>query len=88
MYWHEMPRPRKSLIFEVRSHRYLKVLSFHHSLTDVLSVIRVLNPLFKPLITGKTSYQNSTALLIGLALKDCCPSLPVSILKAPAFFLF
>ena len=68
--------------------QFSKCSVYRHSLTDVLSVIRVLNLPFNPLITGKTSYQNSTALLIGLALKDCCPSLPVSILKAPAFFFF
>ena len=33
------------------------------SLTDALSVIRNLN-IFKSLITGKTSYQNSISLLI------------------------
>ena len=50
----------------------------HLLLTDFSSVIRNLN-LFKSLITGETSYQNSTSLLIGLALRDCCPSLPVFI---------
>ena len=35
-------------------------------LTDILSVIRNLKPCLKPLITGKTSYHNSTSLLIGL----------------------
>ena len=39
---------------------------------------------FKSLITGKTSYQNSTALLIGLALISCCSSLPVSMIQDPA----
>ena len=47
-------------------------------LTDFSSVIRNLNH-FKSLITGETSYQNSTALLIGLALISCCSSLPVFI---------
>ena len=55
------------------------VCSFQGTLlTDFSSVIRNLN-LFRPLITGETSYQNSTSLLIGLALRDCCPSLPVFI---------
>ena len=35
-------------------------------LTDILSVIRNLKPCLKSLITGKTSYHNSTSLLIGL----------------------
>ena len=35
-------------------------------LTEFLSVIRNLKPCLKPLITGKTSYHNSTSLLIGL----------------------
>ena len=48
----------------------------HLLLTDFSSVIRNLNH-FKSLITGETSYQNSPSLLIGLALRDCCPSLPV-----------
>ena len=53
------------------------VCSFQGTLlTDFSSVIRNLNP-FKSLITGETSYQNSTSLLMGLALRDCCPSLPV-----------
>ena len=47
----------------------------HLLLTDCLSVIRTQN-FFWTLITGKPSV-NSTALLIGSALKDCCPSLPV-----------
>ena len=53
------------------------VCSFQGTLlTDFSSAIRNLNR-FKSLITGETSYQNSTSLLIGSALKDCCPSLPV-----------
>ena len=44
----------------------------------ILSVIKN-QKLFWSLITGKTSYYNSTALLIGLALISCCSSLPVSI---------
>ena len=39
---------------------------------------------FKSLITGKTSYQNSTALLIGLASAGCGLPLPVSMLKESA----
>ena len=35
-------------------------------LTEFLSVIRNLKPCLKSLITGKTSYHNSTSLLIGL----------------------
>ena len=35
-------------------------------LTDILSVIRNLKHCLKSLITGKTSYHNSTSLLIGL----------------------
>ena len=35
-------------------------------LTDILSVIRNLKSCLKSLITGKTSYHNSTSLLIGL----------------------
>ena len=34
--------------------------------TEFLSVIRNLKPYLKPLITGKTSYHNSTSLLIRL----------------------
>ena len=47
--------------------RYTAVItSFSsHRLLTVLSVIRNFN-LLKPLITGKTSYHNSTSLLIGL----------------------
>ena len=48
-------------------------------MTEFLSVIRNLNLLSNSLITGKTSYSNSTALLIGLAVISCCSSLPVSI---------
>ena len=46
----------------------------------VLSVIRNLN-LFNSLITGKTSYHNSTALLTGLAAISCCSSVPVSMIN-------
>ena len=52
------------------------VCSFQGTLlTDCLSVIRIQN-FFWTLITGKPSV-NSTALLNGLALTDCSPSLPV-----------
>ena len=59
----------------------------HLLLTDFSSVIRNLNP-FKSLITGETSYQNSTSLLIGLALRDCCPSLPVFIFNFDGVSVF
>ena len=60
------------------------VCSFQGTLlTDFSSVIRNLN-IFKSLITGETSYQNSTSLLIGLALISCCSSLPVFILTSAA----
>ena len=49
-------------------------------LTELLSVIKNQN-LFWSLITGKTSYHNSTALLTGLALISCCSSLPVFMIK-------
>ena len=39
--------------------------------------------LFWPLITGKTSYPNSTALLIGLTAAGCCLPLSVSMPKDP-----
>ena len=39
---------------------------------------------FAYLITGKTSYHNSTALLIGLAAISCCSSVPVSIWSSAA----
>ena len=63
------------------------VCSFQGTLlTDFSSVIRNLN-FFKSLITGETSYQNSTSLLMGLASISCCSSLPVSMPKdfAPSF---
>ena len=46
---------------------------------------------FAHLITGKTSYPNSTALLTGLAAISCCSSVPVSMLyggSGSAFFFF
>ena len=51
-----------------------------YSFLTVLSVIRNLN-LFNSLITGKTSYHNSTALLTGLAAISCCSSVPVSMIN-------
>ena len=49
-------------------HTYMYAVFKVHciTLTDILSVIRNLKPCLKPLITGKTSYHNSTSLLIGL----------------------
>ena len=68
--FHSVPaRDRKNEVLEVQC-KHL----------TVLSAIRKLN-LFSSLITGKTSYFNSTALLIGLALISCCSSLPVSMPK-------
>ena len=70
--FHSVPaRDRKNEVLEVQC-KHL----------TVLSAIRKLN-LFSPLITGKTSYFNSTALLIGLAAISCCSSLPVSIINLP-----
>ena len=53
-------------------HTYMYAVFKVHciTLTDILSVIRNLkhqiSSILKPLITGKTSYHNSTSLLIGL----------------------
>ena len=70
--FHSVPaRDRKNEVLEVQC-KHL----------TVLSAIRKLN-FFSSLITGKTSYFNSTALLIGLALISCCSSLPVSIINLP-----
>ena len=48
---------------------------------DRLSSVITYTNLFVYLITGETSYHNSTALLIGLAVTSCCSSVPVSILN-------
>ena len=75
--FHSVPaRDRKNEVLEVQC-KHL----------TVLSAIRKLN-LFSSLITGKTSYFNSTALLIGLALISCCSSLPVFILNFDSVSVF
>ena len=51
---------------------------------DRLSSVITYTNLFVYLITGETSYHNSTALLIGLAVISCCSSLPVSICSTSA----
>ena len=56
--------------------RYIKMRASH---PDRLSSVITYTNLFVYLITGETSYHNSTALLIGLAAISCCSSLPVSI---------
>ena len=48
---------------------------------DRLSSVITYTNLFVYLITGETSYHNSTALLTGLAVISCCSSVPVSIPK-------
>ena len=61
--------------------RYIKMRTSH---LDRLSSVITYTNLFVYLITGETSYRNSTALLIGLAVISCCSSLPVSICSTPA----
>ena len=78
-HWHVMPWAIRPEVLELR------ICFDWHS-----SVITYTN-LFVYLITGETSFH-STALLIRLALRDCCPSLPVFIFNfgsgsAFAFFL-
>ena len=51
---------------------------------DRLSSVITYTNLFVYLITGETSYHNSTALLTGLAVISCCSSLPVSICSTSA----
>ena len=48
---------------------------------DRLSSVITYTNLFVYLITGETSYHNSTALLTGLAVISCCSSVPVSMPK-------
>ena len=48
---------------------------------DRLSSVITYTNLFVYLITGETSYHNSTALLAGLAVISCCSSVPVSMPK-------
>ena len=75
--------PENILFYSVPARdRKNEVLEVQCKHLTVLSAIRKLN-LFSSLITGKTSYFNSTALLIGLALISCCSSLPVSIINLP-----
>ena len=58
--------------------RYIKMRASH---PDRLSSVITYTNLFVYLITGETSYHNSTALLTGLAVISCCSSLPVSMPK-------
>ena len=58
--------------------RYIKMRASH---PDRLSSVITYTNLFVYLITGETSYHNSTALLTGLAVISCCSSVPVSIPK-------
>ena len=61
-----------------------KTVGFRASHLDRLSSVITYTNLFVYLITGETSYHNSTALLIGLAVISCCSSLPVSICSTSA----
>ena len=61
--------------------RYIKMRASH---LDRLSSVITYTNLFVYLITGETSYHNSTALLIGLAVISCCSSWPVSICSTSA----
>ena len=58
--------------------RYIKMRASH---PDRLSSVITYTNLFVYLITGETSYHNSTALLAGLAVISCCSSVPVSMPK-------
>ena len=58
--------------------RYIKMRASH---PDRLSSVITYTNLFVYLITGETSYHNSTALLTGLAVISCCSSVPVSMPK-------
>ena len=58
-----------------------KTVGFRASHPDRLSSVITYTNLFVYLITGETSYHNSTALLTGLAVISCCSSVPVSILN-------
>ena len=61
-----------------------KTVGFRASHPDRLSSVITYTNLFVYLITGETSYHNSTALLAGLAVISCCSSVPVSICSTPA----
>ena len=65
-----------------------KTVGFRASHLDRLSSVITYTNLFVYLITGETSYHNSTALLIGLALISCCSSLPVFILNFDSVSVF
>ena len=58
-----------------------KTVGFRASHPDRLSSVITYTNLFVYLITGETSYHNSTALLTGLAVISCCSSVPVSMPK-------
>ena len=58
-----------------------KTVGFRTSHPDRLSSVITYTNLFVYLITGETSYHNSTALLTGLAVISCCSSVPVSMPK-------
>ena len=58
-----------------------KTVGFRASHPDRLSSVITYTNLFVYLITGETSYHNSTALLAGLAVISCCSSVPVSMPK-------
>ena len=58
-----------------------KTVGFRVSHLDRLSSVITYTNLFVYLITGETSYHNSTALLTGLAVISCCSSVPVSMPK-------
>ena len=58
-----------------------KTVGFRASHLDRLSSVITYTNLFVYLITGETSYHNSTALLTGLAVISCCSSVPVSMPK-------
>ena len=58
-----------------------KTAGFRASHPDRLSSVITYTNLFVYLITGETSYHNSTALLTGLAVISCCSSVPVSMPK-------
>ena len=73
-----------ALAYNAMSDKTVGFRASHRTLTthpDRLSSVITYTNLFVYLITGETSYHNSTALLTGLAVISCCSSVPVSMPK-------